>query len=187
MDPKIKARLAKLEKEQKQEQVPEFISDNTIDRIRQMSQDATGNDKDYFDILFENCESELEEIEHPIDIENKPPLIVCFHDYHGEGIEETFRHKFVIGIPNSTLYQKKQEDGTWTPWQTYKEMYPPDQINGTLPELEPTNTTENPRYAEEIEEEARNIINPTEPDNPRIQDIDLKVQPETSWSIDPKY
>jgi hypothetical protein len=197
MSSQIIARLAKLEKEQNQVQTSELGPDNPMDRIRQRAACAMGNEKDYFDTVFEYVE--IEEPEDPKeDIgNNEPPLIVCFETYHGEGIESTFRHQFILGLPNSTLYQKKQEDGTWTPWQTYNEMYPPDQINGTLPELEPTETPSEPtdttektdtpnekQTAKEIEEEALEITRPTKP---TIPDIDLEVRAESGWKLKPKY
>ena len=112
----IKKRLEKLEAQQKQ---------NGVDGIRWLEQQINAatcdNERSYFQKVLEMVrELEPRPVFTP---SSTPSYLICFNGVDME-LKATHRWQFVIGLScDSSLYQQKQEDGTWTPWQTSEEMY----------------------------------------------------------------
>jgi hypothetical protein len=112
----IKTRLEKLEAQQQL---------NGVDGIEWLEQKINAatcdNERSYFQKVLEI----VREFE-PRPVFTPSPTssdLICFTGVDME-LKEAYRWQFVIGLSfDSSLYQQKQEDGTWTPWQTSEEMY----------------------------------------------------------------
>jgi hypothetical protein len=112
----LKTRLEKLEAQQQL---------NGVDGIQWLEQKINAatcdNERSYFQKVLEIVrELEPRPVFRP---SSTPPDLICFNGVDME-LKATHRWQFVIGLSfDSSLYQQKQEDGTWTPWQTSEEMH----------------------------------------------------------------
>jgi hypothetical protein len=112
----LKTRLEKLEAQQQLNGV------DGIEWLEKKINSATcDNERSYFQKVLEIV---LELEPRPVFTPSSTSLdSICFAGVDME-FKETYRWQFAIGLScDSSLYQQKQEDKTWTPWQTREEMY----------------------------------------------------------------